>query len=171
MTFQDQSNEWIERVAAIQETIALPGGAAYVTTIQSAEPYMPSDMSSAKCPFFINEVKDGPTNFLATGGLQWVETNVNMVLCVLRREQNTDLRLGIKQTLYWRNAVFSTFAAHLQLGSGPVNGTFPRLPYILEAPITKWAAPFEPYTYGAAQFITLQFNLRVREAFVLTIGG
>lgn len=165
--FLDQSNEWLERIAAIQATIALPDGVANVTTIQKAEPYLPSDVASAKCPFFINETSGGKTNFLAIGGIQWVETRVRMVLCVQRREQNTDLRLGIKETLYWRNAVFSTFAAHLQLGN---SDQFPRLPYILEAPIVEWAAPYDPYEYGTAQYIALFFTVSVKEAFQLAIG-
>jgi len=90
-----------------------------------------------------------------------------MVLCVLRREQNTNLKLGIKQTLFWRNAVFTAFAAHLQLGNSV---QFPRLPYILEAPIVEWAGPSDPYEYGSTQFIALFFTLSVKEAFQLTIG-
>lgn len=171
MSLLDQSQQILERIAALQSTISLPNGTPVnVLDVQLAEPYLPSTVASAKAPFFINEADGGLTNFLVTGGLQRVETNINMVLCVQRRDQNTNLSLGIKQTLYWRNAVFITFGAHICLGNDPDGGTYPRLPFVMEATITNWKAPYDSYTYQDTQWLTVQFNLKVIEAFSIPIA-
>ena len=158
-----QGNEIAERIAEIQRTIVLSGGYPQ-STIQLAEAYQPSDVNSASLPFFINEVSGMGTNFLATGGLQFVETVFRMHLCVQRSEANTNLRDSLKMAMQWRDVVFIAFAKHLRLSDVSGNQD---LNFILDARITTW--DLESYSYGTSEYVALRFYLTVREAFPLTI--
>jgi hypothetical protein len=161
-----QGNQIAERVAKIQSAIVLTGGYPS-SAIAKAEPYPPSDVSSAVCPFFINEIDGTGTSFLATGGLQFVDTDIRMHLCLSRREANMNLRDSINVALTWRDVVFEAFAKHLRLSDTPSG--VQDLTFIIDASITNWS--LEEYQYGTTSFVGLMFNLKVREAFPLTIAG
>ncbi len=152
-------NDIMERIATIQKTVSITDG-INTSTVKQAEAYQPSDISSVSCPFFINEIHGGRTEFMATGGLQYVDNNISMNLCVMRREAGTNLKNVVKQTEKWRDAVFIAFAQKLRLGND--------FPFIIDAYITSW--DLIEYTYGTTAFVALNFNLFVREAFTLTVA-
>lgn len=158
-----QGNQILERIAEIQRTIMLAGGYP-AGGIQMAEPYLPSDISSAVAPFFLNAVRGGDTNFMATGGLQFVDTKYEMTLAVQRKEANANMRDVNKETMRWRDVVFSTFAQHIRLSN---SSGVQDLTFILDASIKRWDVI--ELVYGKTSYIALSFDLQVREAFPLTI--
>lgn len=158
-----QINEILERVAEIQLTISIPAGPP-ITVVKKTFPYMPSDVSTAEAPFFVNELHGGPTDFTAVRGLQRVDDDIVMYLCLQRREQNTNLSLGTKETIAWRDAIFAAFAQKIRLSNpaGIVDKSF-----VLEARLKDW--DFVSYEYGTATWLALRHTLTVRELFPETI--
>jgi hypothetical protein len=114
-----QSNVIMERIANIQITVQVPG--LPIPYVLQAEPYQPSNMSSVSCPFWVNEVRGGPSDLPIANGQQYVTDTVIMNLCVARKEANIDLKYGVAETLQWRDAVYAMFAKHIKL-SAPVVG-------------------------------------------------
>jgi len=112
------TNQALERIAAIQITIGVPG--LGIPVVLQAEPYQPSDMSSVSCPFFVNEIAGGATDLPIADGEQYVETEIHMMLAVERRVANIDLKYGVKETLQWRDAVLAMFAQHIKLSAPQV---------------------------------------------------
>lgn len=150
-----QINTILERLATIQTAITITGG-----TIGNAYAYWPADPSSAMCPFFVNRVRGGPTQFQATGGMQSAETDIDMVLAVARQESDATFAQVQNHCYLWRDAVFTAMAQKLRLGND--------LSYILDAAITNWS--IEPqYEVGTGVYVALVFTLQVREWFPLTI--
>ena len=157
------ANDICEAVAALQRTIALVGVAAtagFPVTVQAAYPYMQWDGSALNCPFFANDITGGPTDFLASGALQQVDSTVEMFLCLLPWEQGGTLEGNLEYALRWRDVVFAAFARELRLGG---------LPNVLEAHIVEWNK--ERLEYGSGEFVALRFNLAVRETFTLAVGS
>lgn len=155
-------NTMMERIASIQLGISIPdsrfgGGTQFVT---SAFAYQPSKVNTALCPFFVNEMHGGPTNFLATGGLQWVQDDIKMYLCVQRKEAGTDLSMMVEEAERWRDAIFVAFAQKIRLGND--------LDFILDAVISEYDVI--DYDYGDVVYMSVYCKLTVREAFILTIA-
>ena len=146
-----------ERVATIQKAITLPYGATTLK-VNAAKAYQPSDISSLACPFFINELRGGRAEVMATGGLQYIDSNISMNLCVARKEANLGLDTVLEKTEQWRDTVLAAFALKIRLGND--------LDFIIDAYINAWDEI--EYAYGSAVYVALTFNLYVREAFVLT---
>lgn len=155
-------NDILVAVAGIQKTIDLgiPATAGFPTSVQVAYPYMHWDATPQDCPFFMNGLKGGPTDFLATGVLQAVDTDIEMFLCILPWESGQTLEGNLEYVLRWRDAVFAAFAAAIRLGN---------LPPILIAKITAW--DMQHLEYGSGDFAALKFVLSIREAFPLTVGS
>ena len=114
------ANIILERVAAIQATIGVPG--EDIPIVLATEPYQPSNAESVNCPFFINMVNTKPnkSDIPIASGLQYITTNVAMALSLARWEANNDLKYGVKKTLAWRDAVYAMFAQHVKLSSPTV---------------------------------------------------
>lgn len=156
-----QINQILERVAQIQETMQLDG-----LKVVKAYPYIPADPVSAQCPFCVNEVAGGPTEFAASGVLQHVTTRIIMNLCIGRREAGLNL-IEIEDRAYqWREVLFSTFARKIKL-SDPTGAI--DLPFVHEAHITAWDLYMRPF--GTAEFIVLMGELTVQELFCLTVSA
>jgi hypothetical protein len=153
-----QLNDILERIASIQNTISSGSGASTVTCI--GYPYIPADPSSAQCPFFVNEIAGGPTDFLATAGRQKVHDNIRMILCLAREESDSTFTQVIEKAAEWRDYVFNTFAAKIRLGND--------LSYVQWAVVDKW--DYVRYPMGTTIFIALMFNLHVLEAYITTIA-
>jgi hypothetical protein len=155
-------NDILVAVAGIQSDISLgiPATAGFPTSVQMAYPYMRWDANPQECPFFMNGVKGGPTDFMATGVLQQVDTDVEMFLCIMPWESGQSLEGNLEYVLRWRDVVLAAFAAALRLGS---------LPPVLIATITEW--DLQHLEYGSGDFAALKFVLSVREAFPLTVGS
>ena len=113
------ANDTQVRIANIQITIQVQG--LPIPYVLQAEPYQPSDVSSASCPVWINEIRGGPSDTPIANGQQYIESDVLMNLCVARKEANIDLKYGIDATIAWRDAVYAMFAQHIKL-SAPVVG-------------------------------------------------
>src|SRR5262245_57645355 len=116
------TNRIVERIAQIQVLIEVPG--APRPNVILSEPYQPSDTNSAVCPFFINELHGGASDIPISAGQQYIEEDVWMVLCVRRKEANTNLKLTIQETVMWRDAVYAAFAQRIKL-SNPADDTLP----------------------------------------------
>ena len=151
-----------EAVAALQRTIDLGVSptAGFPTTVQAAYPYMQWDGNSLNCPFFVNNMTGGATDFLATGALQRVDEVVHMFLCLFPSEQGDNLEGNIEYALAWRDVVFAKFATALRLGG---------IPSVLEAHIVAWDQL--NVEYGSGEFVALRFDLAVRETFPLPVGS
>lgn len=110
-----QTNQALVRIATIQSLIQVPG--LPIPLVLQAEPYQPSDMSSVQAPFFVNELalNGGIASLPISSGMQYVQTLVDMMLVVQRREAGIDLKYSIQNTLMWRDAVLAAFAAHVKL--------------------------------------------------------
>lgn len=165
-----QANQILVRLAQIQVLVEVPG--APRPNVILAEPYLPSDTNSAVCPFFINEAHGGPSDIPISSGQQYITTNYWMMLCLKRFEANTNMKLGVMETIQWRDAVFAAFAQRVKL-SNPDDDATPGishtgLDFVVDAHITSWEAPVN-YTYGANQYLALKFILSVNEMFVTTI--
>lgn len=156
-----QINQILERVAEVEMTMRLGG-----QRIVAAYPYVPADPPSAQCPFFVNEVAGGPTEFAASGVLQQVTTRIILNLCIGRRESDTSL-IALEDAAYqWRDVLFSTFAHKIKLSNaaGEID-----LPFVHEAHITAWDLFMRPF--GTAEFVVVMAELTVQELFVLTVGA
>ena len=156
-------NDICEAVATLQRTVSLGIAATpqFPTTIQAAFPYMQWDGNALNCPFFVNDVTGGATDFAATGVLQQVESTVHMYLCLMPWEAGSTMEGNLEYALRWRDVVFAAFAAALRLGGG--------LPGVLEAHITSWDKV--KLEYGSGDFVALRFDLTVMEAFPLAVGA
>ncbi len=113
-----QLNTVLERIADIQIGITVPG--LPIPYVLQAEPYQPSDMNSVACPFFVNEVRGGPSNLPITAGMQYRTMVVHMMLAVQRREADIDLKYGVENTAEWVDAVYAMFAQHVRLSAPSV---------------------------------------------------
>lgn len=165
-----RTNEILERIAAIQITIEVTG--APRPNVLMAEPYQPSDTNSARCPFFINELHGGPARIPISAGQQYVEEDIHMVLCVRRKEAGTNLKLGVKEIVMWRDAVLAAFAQRVKL-SNPANDSLPGnshvgLSFVVDGEIKNWEAI--EYVYGANEYLALMFVFHVNEMYVTTIN-
>jgi hypothetical protein len=165
-----QLNNILERIAAIQVNIEVAG--ALRPNVILSEPYLPSQTDSTNCPFFINEVHGGPSDIPISAGQQYITDQIDMFLCVRRREANTDLKLGTKETVLWRDAVYAAFAKRVKL-SNPADDNLPGnshvgLPYVVDARITSWEAPVA-YRYAEIEYIAFRFVLEVNEMYVTDI--
>lgn len=108
-----QLNDIVERIAAIQIGIEVPGLGR--PQVLASNPYQPSDVSSVQCPFWINEIRGGESDLPISGGNQYRTTNIDMLLAVQRRIGNVNLKYGVKETAEWVDAVYSAFARHIKL--------------------------------------------------------
>lgn len=110
-----QTNQALVRIATHQSLINVPG--LPIPYVLQAEPYQPSDMSSVQCPFFVNELalNGGVASLPISSGMQYVQTLIDMMLAVQRREAGIDLKYSVQNTLMWRDAVLAQFAAHVKL--------------------------------------------------------
>jgi len=160
-------NDTLERIAAIQETII--ASEAPRSTIGLAEPYMPSQVLSANCPFFINELTDGNSDIPISTGQQFLSITVPMVLCVARKEASTNLRLGVDTTARWLTTVYETFGRHIRLSDPEPDSSenLGPLQFLVDAVIKKWSAG--TYSYGDAEFLSIKFTLVVRMMYPTTI--
>jgi hypothetical protein len=166
-----QINDVLDRIAHIQVLIEVTG--APRPNVLSAEPYLPSDVASNYCPFFINEIHGGPSDIPISAGQQYLTDDVWMVLCVRRFEATTNLKLGEQEKLLWRDAVYAAFAQRVKL-SDPANDnvlgqSHVGLSYVLDAHIKSW----EPikYIYGVTPFLALKYILAVNYFYVTTIAA
>lgn len=114
-----QLNTFLERIANIQVNISVPGLGR--PQVLAANPYQPSDVSSLQCPFWVNELRGGPSNLPIANGQQLRTTSVHMFLAVVRREGNVDLKYSVQQTAEWVDAVYAAFAQHIKLSAPAVN--------------------------------------------------
>lgn len=166
----DQFDQIMLRIANIQITVEVPGVSR--PNILAAEPYQPSDTNSIKMPFVINEAHGGPADIPISSGQQYVTTDIWMMFCLKRKEGMTNLKLGARETIMWRNAVLSTFAKRVKL-SDPAMDDVPGqahygLPFVLDAHITSWEAPVN-YVYAANEYLAIKFILRVNEFYITEI--
>ena len=164
------TNALLERLAQIQVLIEVPG--ALRPNVILAEPYEPSDTSSAVCPFFINEIHGGPSNLPISAGQQYLQEDIWMVLCVRRVEAGTNWKLTLKETVAWRDAVYAAFAERVRL-SNPADDELPGnahvgLPFVVDGVINRWD-PIK-YVYGTNEYAALKFIFHVNEMFVTTIA-
>lgn len=171
-SYGTQLNTILQRIADIQITVEVAG--APRPNVIVAEPYQPSDTASTYCPFFINEVHGGSADIPISSGQQYVTSNIEMFLCVRRREAETELKLGAQETIAWRDAVFSTFAKRVKL-SDPADDSraghiHEGLTFVLDAHIGSWEAPVE-YKYASSNYLALKFTLIVNEFYVTTIAA
>lgn len=116
-----KTNQALERIANIQITIGVPG--LPNPQVLQAEPYQPSDMSSVSAPFFVNGISiaaGNPTDIPIAAGQQYVTTNIDMALALVRKEANIDLKYGVNDTVKWRDAVLAMFARHIKLSAPSV---------------------------------------------------
>lgn len=167
-----QANQIAVRLAEIQVNIEVVG--APRPNVIMAEPYLPSSTVSAVCPFFINEAHGGPADLPISSGQQYVTTSYWMMLCLRRFEANTNMKLGVEETLLWRDAVLAAFALRVKLSS-PADDLLPGnshvgLSFVLDAHIVAWEAPVN-YTYGENQYLALKFVLNVNEFYVTPINA
>lgn len=88
--------------------------------VLASNPYLPSDVSSLQCPFWINELRGGDSDLPISSGQQYRSTNISMNLCVVRREGETNLKYSDQLTAEWVDAVYSTFAQHVRLSAPAV---------------------------------------------------
>jgi hypothetical protein len=165
-----QTNQIVERIAQIQVLIEVSD--ALRPNVILVEPYQPSDTNSAVCPFFINEIHGGPSNLPISSGQQYIEEDIWMVLCVRRKEANTNLKLTLQETVNWRDAVYAAFANRVKL-SNPADDNTPGqshvgLPFVVDGSITSWDAI--DYIYGTNEYLALKFVLHCNEMFVTTIA-
>lgn len=114
-----QLNTLLERIANIQINIEVPGLGR--PQVLASNPYQPSDVSSLQCPFWVNELRGGPSDLPIANGQQFRTSNVHMFLAVVRREANVDLKYGIKETAQWVDAVYAAFAQHIKLSAPAVD--------------------------------------------------
>lgn len=113
--FNSQLNVIMRRIAAIQLTIEASGLPR--PQILAANPYQPSDVSSIQCPFFVNEIRGGPSDLPIAAGQQYRTHNIQMMLAVARREANTNLKYNVQETAAWVDVVYAAFAAHIKLSA------------------------------------------------------
>lgn len=165
----DQFDQIMLRIANIQIAINVPGEPR--PNVLLAEPYQPSDTNSIYCPFFINEAHGGPTDIPISSGQQYATTEIWMMLCLKRKEAMTNLKLGARETIMWRNSILAAFANRVKLSNPEDDATGQAhygLPFVLDAHITSWEAPVN-YVYAANEYLAIKHVLRVNELFVTTI--
>jgi hypothetical protein len=159
------------RLEVIQMSITVPGMVR--PSVGIAYPFQPSTVSSAKLPFFINELRNGQSDIGAGSttppagtGQQARDSDFGMILCTSRKEGNLDLKLGIWDAALWIDSVYRVFARHLRL-SHPDTGDM--LPSVVDAKIKSWK--LIEYPYGDMVFLGIEFILKVRERYAQTFEG
>ncbi len=163
-------NDILVRIAQIQVTVEVPG--ARRPNVIKAEPYEPSNTNSSDCPFFINELHGGTSELPISAGMQYQTDQIWMVLCVRRAEASTNLKLGLQETVLWRDAVYAAFSERVKL-SNPADDNTPGqshvgLPFVLDCYIRNWEAI--QYTYVDTDYLALKFILMVNEFYVTPIA-
>lgn len=161
-----------QRLVAIQMTITVVGMDRPL--VAQAEPFTPSTVSSALCPFFVNVLKQGISDIGAAGGdppsgtgQQARDSEYDMILCVERREGNADLKWGIWDTALWVDAVYAAFAMHLKL-SHPTTWAID-IPSVVDAKIKAWK--FGEVNMNDLVFLAITFSLAVRERYAQPMKG
>jgi hypothetical protein len=162
--FMSQINSIVERIAELELLVTVTG--APRPYVLSADPYQPSDATSLRCPFWINEIHLAPAEFLTTGGLEQRKTTVIMNLCIERREGNVNLKYGMKDTVLWSDAAFTLFGGYTRL-SHPTTHV-KDIPSVIDA-VIKNCKPVQ-YEYGSASFLALAFTMEVIENFSVTVN-
>lgn len=108
-----QTNDWSVRIIDIAMTIVVVPAAR--PTILRGDPYQPSDVSSASCPFFILEDAGNDLGLPVGDGAQRRMTGVNLVLCLNRRESQIDLKYNVQLAKLWQDVIPAMFAQHVRL--------------------------------------------------------
>lgn len=160
------------RLAELQMTITVPGMDR--PGVIHAEPFHPSTTSSALCPFFVNEIKQGISDIGAAGsnppsgtGQQARDSQFDMLLCVERREGHADLKWGIWDTALWVDTVYATFAMHLKL-SHPTTFAVD-IPSVVDAKIKAWK--MRDIEMNDVTYLAIEFSLTVRERYAQPMKG
>jgi hypothetical protein len=144
-----------EACAGIQRTIVSAEG----KPVRDVLPYPQWDAAPVGLPVFVNLVKGGPTEFFAAGGVQTISGLVHMILLLQPNQSGTSLAANQKYVLSWPDAVWTAFAAHLQLGIPDV---------VRDAYPSGWEN--EILEYGAKEYQGLRFQLSVRCNLIVPIG-
>ena len=147
----------IQAMVGIEKGVTIPD-AQYQGTIQNAYDYIPSQLPSSECPFFINDCRGGAVEYAKAGGLMFVNNTIFTVLCVQRREASTNVSDVIREAIKWRTAVLDCFASAVTL-HGMVN--------VIDVQITKW--DMVNYPISDMEYISLLFEVMVREQFVAAV--
>ena len=153
----------LDAICAIQKTVVATFDDGSTRGITAAYPFGEWNIGSLNCPFFINMLHGGPSNFQATGGLQAVDNVIDMYLCLQPTQQGRSRESSLRYVNEWRDVVFATFAAKMRLGGGPT------LTFVKIAFIKSWE--FAAVTVGATDYWALRFELELDESFGLAIGS
>ncbi len=107
------TNDWTVRIVDIAVTISVTGQPnPYVLKV---DPYQPSDVSSNDCPFFLLEDGGADLGLPVGDGAQRRQTVMNLMLCLNRREAETDLKYSVQTAKAWQDAIPAMFAQHVRL--------------------------------------------------------
>jgi len=154
------------RLTEIQMTISVPGMDR--PSILNADPFQSSTVSSALCPFFINQLTQGISDIGAAGGSppsgtgqQARDSQFDMILCVERKDGNVDLKWGVWDTALWVDVVYAAFALHLRLSSPATN--LMDIPSVVDAKIKAWK--LDEVEMQDTTFLAIIFNMAVRERY------
>lgn len=162
---QSRTNLILERIAAIQASIALDG----LGSIQVAYAYALSDVPNANVPFVVNIIQPSQIPHFSPG-LVWPEDEIDMYFCLQRVEGDVLLQQNIMQAARWRDEIIAKFAAHTRLSPPDAPGV-PDFDFIVDAYLTQWQGlPFKAQV-GTAEYLTHLFRLKVREYFFTPVTG
>ena len=157
----------MNRIAAIQLTITVTGMDR--PAVKYASPFMPATSAAEMCPFFVNRPHNGKSDIGAAGnsppagtGLQSRDDQIDMILCVERRDGNVDIKFGAWDTALWVDAVYATFAQHLKLSNPATSGV--DMPEVVDAKIKSWELN-DSYELNNAVYMALVFSMTVRERY------
>lgn|SRR5574341_176950 len=162
------ANLILQRIADIWLTVNVAG----VGTVTAAYSTQPIDVPPANVPFAVIEsaVKRGPVSPIAVQGQLYVNTPLNMALCVALWTAEPVLQVNLSNVLLWRDAVLAAFSQHLQLSPAASPGFPDYAGFVIDAYITDWIGPVK-VAYGTAEYAALEFAYTVREHQVVTFAG
>jgi len=149
----------LDAIAAIQSAITCTLADGTTQAVTHAYPFGDWTVTAVNVPFFVNQIKGGPTNFAATPGLQSVDNVVDMFLCLWPISQGRSKEMTLRYVLEWRDAVFAAFAMQMRLG-----GTYK---FVKQAHIQRW--DHGAFTIGQTEYWAIRFELALDEAFVLPV--
>jgi hypothetical protein len=155
------------RLVDIQKTVTVVGMDRPM--VAYAWPFPPSTSDSSLCPFFVNDLTRGVSDIGEAGGSppsgtgqQARDSQIDMYLCVERKEGNVDLKWAVWDTALWVDATYAAFAQHLRLSS-PSTGVMD-IPSIVDAKIKAWELVHD-YELSGAVYLAIKFSLAVRERY------
>ncbi len=144
-----------QAVSEIQGAIVTDDGAS----VAIAYTYPQWNVPPAALPFFVNLFRGGPTDFSAIGGLQHIEGTMEMWLGLQPKTAGSSLAANQEYVLSWPPAVWTAFAAHVQLGNPDL---------VRESYIKKWDNVI--FQYGVQEYYGLRFDLWISAQLITPIG-